>query len=373
MIIGNFKDVKNVGLPLEISSKYGDVDGLSLQNLFYARNGYFPGCYSFDYESRTNGDYSFDTKAIAKYLIENTTEDENMEFTPYLTNVLGSKNNETNLGFCVILNKSNIFARFEKSVTESYILFDNSKLDELEKFVDAILEFYIAPEGEENTIWKICSNNSGFYLEKGKVKTFANFDISKLYNDGFEEEDKTITDFIEKDDKSGLVILHGERGTGKSSYIKHLINKFPNKKFVFVPSGIINILGEPSFGSFLITLNNHIIILEDCENAIRDRKENGGGSSAVSLLLNMTDGLLSDDLGMKFICTFNDDMKNIDPALLRQGRLISKYEFKPLQIDKATSILEENGIEAQLNKPITLAEIFHYGEKKYETEKKSII
>ena len=372
MIIENFKETKNISLPYDISSKYGDVDGLSLQNLFYARNGYFPGCYLFDYESRTNGDYTFDTKKIAKYLIENIPEDEKMEFTPYLTNVLGSKDNTTNLGFCVILNKSNIYARFEKSVTESYILFDNSKIEELNNFVDAILGFYVAPEGEENSIWKICSSNSGYYLEKGKVKAIENFDIDRLYNDGFKVEDEKICNFMSSEDKSGLVILHGEKGTGKTSYIKYLVNKFPNRKFVFVPASIINLLGDPSFGSFLITLNNHVIILEDCENAIRDRKESGS-AAAVSLLLNMTDGLLSDDLGIKFICTFNEDMKNIDSALLRKGRLISKYEFKPLAIDKANKILSELGYEVKLEKPISLAEIFHYDETSYEVTKKSII
>lgn len=372
MIIENFKSTKNISLPYDISSKYGDVDGLSLQNLFYARNGYFPGCYLFDYESRTNGDYTFDTKKIAKYLIENIPEDEEMEFTPYLTNVLGSEDNATNLGFCVVLNKSNIYARFEKSITESYILFDNSKVDEMNKFVDAILGFYVPPEGVENTIWKICSNSSGYYLEKGRVKTFKDFDIDKLYNDGFKKEDEKICEFMATEDKSGLVILHGEKGTGKSSYIKHLISKFPKRKFVFVTSGLIALLGDPSFGSFLNTLNNHVIILEDCENAIRDRKESGS-AAAVSLLLNMTDGLLADDLGIKFICTFNEDMKNIDSALLRKGRLISKYEFKPLAESKAEKILSERGYEVKLEKPLSLADIFYYEETSYEVTKKSII
>lgn len=372
MIVENFKDVKNICLPYEISSKYGDVDGLSLQNLFYARNGHFPGCYLFDYESRTNGDYTFDTKKIAKYLLETVDADENMEFTPYLTNVLGSKDNTTNLGFCVILNKSNIYARFERSVTESYILFDNSKIEELNKFVEGILEFYIAPEGEENSIWRICSSSSGYYLEKGKIKTYDSFDINKLYNDGFETEDEKICEFMEKEDKSGLVILHGEKGTGKTSYIKHLVNKFSNRKFVYVPASMINLLGDPSFGSFLVSLNNHVIILEDCENAIRDRKESGS-AAAVSLLLNMTDGLLSDDLGIKFICTFNEDMKNIDSALLRKGRLVSKYEFKPLEAKKANAILSDLGYEVAVTKPLSLAEIFHYDETSYEVTKKSII
>ena len=87
----------------------------------------------------------------------------------------------------------------------------------------------------------------------------------------------------------------------------------------------------------------------------------------------MTDGILSDDLGIKFICTFNEDMKNIDPALLRKGRLVSKYEFKPLEIPKAQAILEERGIEATLAKPLSLAELFYFEEDGYDISKKSII
>ena len=87
----------------------------------------------------------------------------------------------------------------------------------------------------------------------------------------------------------------------------------------------------------------------------------------------MTDGILSDDLGIKFICTFNDDMKNIDPALLRKGRLVSKYEFKPLSVEKSNTLLKERGINETTNKPLTLAEIFYYEDDSYESIKKSII
>ncbi|MBQ1747103.1 MAG: carboxymuconolactone decarboxylase family protein, partial [Bacteroidales bacterium] len=46
------------------------------------------------------------------------------------------------------------------------------------------------------------------------------------------------------------------------------------------------------------------------QQVIADRKASVlSYGSAVSLLLNMTDGILADDLNIKFICTFNDDMK----------------------------------------------------------------
>ena len=372
MNINKFKEVKNVVLPSSKVSDYGNVDGLSLQNLFYARNGYFPSCFLFDYESRTNGDFTFDTHKMSKYLIENIPEDENVEISTYYTKILGSKDDKVDMGFCIVLNKSNIYARFEKSVNDSYILYQNDKGDELEKFLEMVLPFYVAPNGEESVCWRICASPNGYYLEKANVKCPQNFDIKKLYNDSFIKEDEKIQKFIEEKENSGLVILHGDIGTGKSSYIKHLISSHPDKKFVFVPSMSIRNLGSEAFGSFLTTLNEHIIILEDCENAIRDRKGTGD-ASAVSLLLNMTDGILADDLNMKFICTFNDDMKNIDAALLRKGRCISKYNFAPLDKEKAQALLDERGIEAYVDKPLTLADIFHYEDDDYQIKKTSII
>lgn len=364
-------DFSNIQLSHPDSTYFGNVDGLSLQNIFYVRNQAFPGCYLFRNESRGNNGNFFDVEKIYDHLINTVPEDENMELIPYFTKNTDKKADYDSFTLCVILNKSNIYARIEKDVSESYILFNNRDIDSVKKFVNTLMDFYIPPESESNRFFRLAMNSSGYYLEKGRVRTIENFDLAKTYNDSFLKEDKKICKFIEEDNHGGLVILHGEKGTGKSTYIKHLINKFEKKKFVYIPSSFIDNMGDPSFGSFLNTLDNHVIILEDCENAIRDRKT-AYNNSAVSLLLNMTDGILSDDLNIKFICTFNDDLKTIDSALTRKGRLISKYEFKPLDKEKAQVLLNERGIEDTINKSMTLSDIFYYEEDNYD-KKKSVI
>lgn len=368
----NFKLYKNINMSHDDSNYYGNVDGLSLQNVFYTRTGKFPGCILFSYEQRTNGDFYFDVKKVWEHLNKTVSKDEDMEIVPYITKKLGADGITDKLSLCVILNKSGIYARIEKYVTDSYVLFDNNNLEAAEKFVEELTQFYVPPANDSNIYWRICASQDGYYLDKGRIKCPNDFDIKKLYNDNFESEHEKISKFIEDDDKSGLIILHGEKGTGKSSYIKHLINKFPNKKFVFVSPSLITLLSEPVFGSFLVSLNNHIIVLEDCENAIKDRRQNAS-APAVSLLLNMTDGILSDDLGIKFICTFNDDMKNIDSALLRKGRLVSKYEFQPLSADKAQNLINDLGYNAVVSKPMSLSDIFYYGDDSYELTRKTII
>ena len=40
----------------------------------------------------------------------------------------------------------------------------------------------------------------------------------------FDTQPAEIENFLLEDNKSGLIILHGKQGTGKTTYIRHLIN-----------------------------------------------------------------------------------------------------------------------------------------------------
>ena len=378
------KKFSNLTLPKEKSSIYAEVDGLSLQNLFYSNNGYFPCCYMFTRSSREY-DYYFNVENILKELLE-TESPEELEYIKYTTKDMETKTE--NMGFCVVLKKKNIYSRLEKNVSECYVLYDNNNIEHLKNFLEILERNYVAPEQEKNNLYKIAQSMSGFCLQKSHINEVPNFSIERQYNDDFPHENNRIKKFIETEDKGGLVILHGEKGTGKTTYIRNLITSYPDKKFVFVSPDLVQLLGQPSFTSFLNTLNNHIIILEDCENVIRDRKTTGA-NSAVSTLLNMSDGLLADDLGIKFICTFNEDIKDIDTALMRKGRLICKYEFKPLTVEKTNALLEfiytekaknENESEEsteveipEVSKGLTLADIYNFEEDSYETVKRKII
>lgn len=322
-------------LPVDFAELYSQVDGLSLQNLFYVKNNAFPNCYMFTRSSRGSDNY-FDTPKMLEYFKENIPADENMMYIVYSCYDLDTK--EEKIGFSIILNKSNIFARMENNITESYVLYGNDDKEALGKFLDMVKQFYVAPEEEKNNLFLVAQDASGFRLNKWHIKEVADFNLELQYNDDFPKINGTIKDFIEEEGKSGLLILHGEKGTGKTTYIRHLISSYSGKKFIFIPANLIPMLGEPAFGNFLLSLQNSIIILEDCEGVIKSRK-NTGSSSAVSLLLNLGDGLMSDDLGIKFICTFNADPGTIDEALMRKGRLACMYEFGALSVDKVEILL----------------------------------
>jgi ATP-dependent 26S proteasome regulatory subunit len=68
---------------------------------------------------------------------------------------------------------------------------------------------------------------------------------------------------------------------------------------------------------------------------------------------------MSDALGIKLICTFNTGLSNIDKALLRKGRLINRYEFKELSVEKAKKIAEINNLPYDGKETITIGDLFN--------------
>lgn len=350
----------NMALDKHLSSVYSEVDGLSLQNLFYVKNGYFPYCDMFT-QSREESENYFDTKSLIAELKEKYKE---VGYQMVVYSNINLSKDEKNIGFSIIIPTLNIFARIEKSVSEAYILYGEDDAEALEEFEEICKKHYKTPDKKLNNIRLLRVTQQGYDLSDFEVETVEDFNLEEQYNDDFIPEDEKITAFVKKE-KSGIIILHGEKGTGKSTYINHLINTNPEKMFVYFPSALVPLLGEPSFTDFFPRLKDSILILEDCEDALRSR-EAVGGNRAVNQLLNLSDGLLK-SLGIKFICTFNAPPEEIDEALLRKGRLFSKYEFKKLDAEKSSALLSKlYEKEITVTEPMSLADIYYYDEASYE-------
>jgi hypothetical protein len=201
----------------------------------------------------------------------------------------------------------------------------------------------------------LVSGDGGFYTEEVNTLDFRAVDIHELYNDDFAEIDAIISESLAKNE-AGIVLLHGDPGTGKTTYIKHLISKFSDKEFIFIQNDFVNDLLKPAFMSFLLRKKNVILIIEDAEKVVisRDHESN---DSVVSTILQLTDGLFSDFLNIKIICTFNTTIDRLDKALLRKGRMIAKYKFAALTADKTAALSKKLGYE-NVSGSLTLADIF---------------
>jgi len=202
--------------------------------------------------------------------------------------------------------------------------------------------------------------------ELGKIEVFTKFvKIKDIKLDQFNESlpHEKILNILNKDE-SGLILLHGEPGCGKSSYIKYLIKECQDKYFVILSQDLLQNMN--SFREFLLreASSDTIIVIEDCENLVKSR-ERVGTNLIISDFLNITDGIYGDLYRLKFILTFNTDVQTIDQALLRKGRLKCKYKFSKLKGKRLKELSEKLGVkllEKQIEDGVSLADLFNYDE-----------
>ena len=159
-----------------------------------------------------------------------------------------------------------------------------------------------------------------------------------------------------------LILLHGKPGTGKSFFIRGLISS-SEAMFVFIPSSMVGSLSGPNLATCLISHKVSslptVLIVEDADSSLIKRTE-GGNLGQLSDLLNIGDGLMGELADIRIVATTNSPFINIDPALVRPGRLCRSIEFKRTSNVHAKRIYKKltDGKELELKGEITLAELY---------------
>lgn len=258
---------------------------------------------------------------------------------------------------------------FDINSSKVKFLFCNTDLQKVNDIVKSIHKFRKKRTPEKPIISLLINTNEGLSL-RGLPVSRNKQNIALNYNDDFIEINSLIIKRLNTKNNKGLLLLHGKPGTGKTSYVRHLIASV-NKEVIFLPPHMASAITSPNLLALLIKWSNSILVIEDAENLVIDRDENGG--SPVSALLNLADGLLSDCLNIQLICTFNTDITNVDSALLRKGRLIAKYEFKELETNKAQALSNKLGFDTVVNQPMTLTDIYNQAEKSFKQTTKGKI
>lgn len=240
-------------------------------------------------------------------------------------------------------------------VAKDFVFYDTYFLYTNKECVDELKQYIVIREKTETPkVYLVLHDGSRFAKHPMDLNVK---DKEGNYNDDLPNE--KINNLIRGTD-SALILLHGEPGTGKSSYIRNLINENKKIQFLYMDASLFGRMNDSSFIQFLVDNRDSVLILEDCESLLASRDTNY--NNLISSLLNLSDGLLGDALNLKFICTFNTDDTNIDSALLRKGRLKCKYKFEKLSEDKVEAIFSKQGIDAEA-KPMTLAEVYNFLEE----------
>lgn len=140
---------------------------------------------------------------------------------------------------------------------------------------------------------------------------------------------------LPKGDRGRLAIMTGDAGTGKTSIIKALLTDLASKcSMVYVPAALIPAIGRPELMPVLIEHHAKekkpvLLILEDADEVLLPR--GADNMSGISTLLNLTDGLQSDQADVRIVATSNARREKMDAAVGRRGRF-----FGHLDVPKRT-------------------------------------
>ncbi len=266
----------------------------------------------------------------------------------YFTEILPADDN-------FIINDK-MFVKIDDDIYCSYIIIDrqqeNSLVSEVTFFykdsesfkkVQAIIQelngcLINFEEDEQNKVNTVSVSSSGFELEPLDICEFDldNFD-GYYHKETVKDLNKLIKD-IKKEPK-GLSVLHGERGTGKTTVINYLSTKL-DRIIIYIPNNVVeSTIGNPEFRKFLKRFYRPILIIDDCEMLFNEffPKSNVFTNN----VLQMVDGFLSDTIEVNVVAIFNlDSEDDIDENLLEANNLLKVVKFESLLPEEATELSE---------------------------------
>lgn len=180
---------------------------------------------------------------------------------------------------------------------------------------------------------------------------------------------ESLEDYYDRfmDSDAGILLLTGPPGTGKTSFIRGLLNHAEENCILTYSTAL---LGQDMFFSeWLGDEDEKIVVLEDSDTMLGSRKE---GNDMMHRFLNLGDGLITVP-GKKMIFSTNlTSLDQVDSALTRPGRCHDILEFRKLTRKEALVVAEVGG--AKLNsdqESWTIAEIFSDLRTRKEVAKKS--
>lgn len=164
-----------------------------------------------------------------------------------------------------------------------------------------------------------------------------------------------------------LVLLHGLPGTGKTFFIRGLVEQLNDKVYpIIVPPALTAKITEPSMvDTFMEKAGRKplVLIAEDADTMLLPRETDN--IAEVSTLLNLTDGLIGQSLDIRVVLTTNAGVFKLDKALTRPGRLCRAIEFPLLRLNHARKIakrigktLKETDEHNKCRSNVSLAEIY---------------
>ena len=171
--------------------------------------------------------------------------------------------------------------------------------------------------------------------------------------------DETIEEYYDRYLKSSasILLLIGPPGTGKTTFIRGLLNYAAKNAIVTYDEKILE--RDYIFARF-IEDEVGVMVIEDADNFLKSRAD---GNTMMHRFLNVGDGLISLK-GKKLIFSTNlPSISDVDSALVRPGRCFDIVSFDNYSYEQAVALANKLGVEFDKkdgkSDTYSLAEIFH--------------
>lgn len=184
------------------------------------------------------------------------------------------------------------------------------------------------------------------------------------YEDAVVQAFDAIVEEYRKPEPAGrLVLVEGPPGTGKTRFVRGLMGAC-GLPVLLLPAKDIGMLEQASALSSLRqwvveariveSRRGALVVVEDADSLLVPRQSDN--ISALSALLNMSDGILGDVANLRIVVTTNAKKGEVDSAILREGRLLRHVRIGLLSPDQALSIVRRENPDL----PIDMAAMVPY-------------
>ena len=233
-----------------------------------------------------------------------------------------------------------------------------SSIDEgLTAFIKEIVATAFTSPTKKGYVFAIMRNSKGA-LELTKVG-FAGVSLEKgnYLPSVIRDYEYAVEDMKSKDPTGRVVIMDGLPGGGKTFLTKALLMEIPDAMFVIVPPSMIPTMSGPDLLPLLLRTREDyrkkgptVLILEDADQCLAPRGPDN--MSAISSVLNLGDGIFGSLFDVRIIATTNCEVKEIDGAILRDGRLSKRISINHLPYEFANGIYKRLVNDSSKNLPV---------------------
>ncbi len=171
-------------------------------------------------------------------------------------------------------------------------------------------------------------------------------------------KDESIHEYYDRfiESSASILLLIGPPGTGKTTFIRGLLNYVQKNAIVTYDEKILD--RDYIFARF-IEDDAGVMVIEDADNFLKSRAD---GNSMMHRFLNVGDGLISMKNKKMIFSTNLPSISDVDPALVRPGRCFDVVTFENYTHEQAKKLADKLNIEFEAEdtkKTYSLAEIFH--------------